>query len=197
MGISFSSFGRTEKLSDITIDCDLPMAAHAITINAGGLIDSKDVSVVLDNLDLKKKYDISDDLLHSHDAESNTVSTTYIKAKTITLDTLFLTPSTIRIKFDIRRDTGGDTIAAYGRIYKNGGAVGTERSTTSATYVTFSEDISFAEGDTLELYIHATGGWNMKAENFRVHGIPTIITLQEALTTQLIGLDTPFVGSNT
>jgi len=34
------------KLSELAIDADLAMAAHAITINAGGLIDGKDVSAI-------------------------------------------------------------------------------------------------------------------------------------------------------
>lgn len=55
MGISFSSFGKTDKLSDIAIDCDLAMAAHAITIDAGGLIDGKDVGA---DLMEKSVYDV-------------------------------------------------------------------------------------------------------------------------------------------
>ena len=36
----------TGKLSALTIDADLAMGAHAITINAGGLIDGKDVDEI-------------------------------------------------------------------------------------------------------------------------------------------------------
>jgi len=43
--------------------------------------------------------------------------------------------------------------AAYGRIYKNGVAFGTERSTTSASPgVQYSEDLQFSAGDSIEIY---------------------------------------------
>ena len=55
----------------------------------------------------------------------------------------------IRIKYDIK--TNGGT--AYGRIHRNGAAVGTQQSTTSTSYVTKSEDISgWSSGDLLQLY---------------------------------------------
>jgi len=40
----------TIKLSDLSIDTDLAMGAHAITINAGVLIDGKDVSALDTNI---------------------------------------------------------------------------------------------------------------------------------------------------
>ncbi len=59
---------------------------------------------------------------------------------------------TLRVKFDLRV-TAGKT--AHGRVYKNGVAVGTDQTTTSASYVTFSEDIAgFANGDLVQLYAY-------------------------------------------
>ena len=57
----------------------------------------------------------------------------------------------IRTKFHLRRyDTTG---TAYGRLYKNGAAVGTARSNTSSAGVWYEEDLSgFAAGDLLQLY---------------------------------------------
>ncbi|MCK4518415.1 hypothetical protein KAT92_06565, partial [Candidatus Babeliales bacterium] len=117
---------------------------------------------------LLQKYVISDDLLHSHDGESYSASDAYVKVKTITINTLSPTPVTLRIKFDIR--TNNSPLHAYGRIYKNGVAVGTERSRNSTGYVTFSEDISFAQGDTLELWVHRSGTCWCYYRNFRVYG---------------------------
>jgi len=58
-----------------------------------------------------------------------------------------------RIVFNLR--TINASYIAYGKIYKNGIAVGTERTTTSTTYVTFSEDFtSLVVGDLIQLYIH-------------------------------------------
>lgn len=44
----------------------------------------------------------------------------------------------------------------YGRIYKNGSAVGTTRSTNSATPVLFTETLFFSAGDLIQLYIWAS-----------------------------------------
>lgn len=57
----------------------------------------------------------------------------------------------IRTKFHLRRyDTTG---TAYGRIYKNGNALGTERSNTSSAGVWYEEDLSGLQaGDLLQLY---------------------------------------------
>jgi hypothetical protein len=50
------------------------------------------------------------------------------------------------------------TATAHGRIYKNGVAFGTERTTNSISYVQFTEDLTFAAGDTLQLYCYTTNG---------------------------------------
>jgi len=42
---------------------------------------------------------------------------------------------------------------AYGRVYVNGSAVGTERSTTSSLRQAWNEDISFNAGDVIQLYV--------------------------------------------
>ncbi len=55
---------------------------------------------------------------------------------------------TYRVVFTL---TSGDGAAVYGRIYRNGAAVGTERSSIGAT---FSEDISgWSAGDLCQLYL--------------------------------------------
>lgn len=75
---------------------------------------------------------------------------------------------TIRVKFDIRATTA----KTYGRIYRNGGAVGTEQSTESDTFVTFSEDMAgWSAGDLLQLYIKNPlgGGVSAKAANLRLY----------------------------
>jgi len=74
---------------------------------------------------------------------------------------------TLRIKFDI---LSGDGTPVYGRIYKNGVAVGTEQSTTSTTYVTKSEDISgFEANDKIQLYIRGGASSGNKIRNFRFY----------------------------
>jgi len=63
---------------------------------------------------------------------------------------------TIRVKFVIGKG-GGTTV--YGQIYRNGSAVGTAQSTTTATGTQYSEDISgWAVGDLCQLYIYNSNG---------------------------------------
>ena len=63
---------------------------------------------------------------------------------------------TLRIKFWLFYDAGGAS-TTYGKIYRNGIAVGTERS-ISSTMTEFSEDISgWSSGDLLQIYVKKTG----------------------------------------
>lgn len=57
-----------------------------------------------------------------------------------------------RIKFGLYTESA--SYAAFGCVYKNGVAYGTERSTVSLTEVTFTEDLFFNEGDLIQGYCH-------------------------------------------
>lgn len=163
---------------------------------AGG-IAGLDASALLGQAlfpEIEKRYEISDDLLHSHDAEGNTGVGAYAIQKTITLDTLYPTPSTLRIKFDIKLSPAVGT--AYGKIYKNGGAVGTERTNVTDNYVTFTEDIAYADGDTLELWVYKVGAGNVYFRNFRVYGVEADISLKEAIEGSDCGVVDPFSATN-
>lgn len=146
--------------------------------------------------ELLNKYEISNDILHSHDAEDVSSDAAYTKKKTITLDTLHNTPSTIRISFDLK--SGTFMTGVYGKIYKNGGAVGTERTHSGDTYIEFTEDLSFEDGDTLELWTYSSnpGVVDVLIQNFRVEGVVHANTLQDAITDTHVGLATPFEATN-
>jgi hypothetical protein len=58
-----------------------------------------------------------------------------------------------RIAFNLRA-TG--TYAAYGRIYKNGIALGTLRSNTSTSKVNYTEDFVLLAGDTIQIYAYTS-----------------------------------------
>lgn len=139
-------------------------------------------------------YEISNDLLHSHDVEGQTDSMGYVVVKTITLSSLFPDPSTLRIKFDIRTFTG--TGHSYGKIYKNGGPVGTERINTTTGFITYSEDLSFNDGDTLELWVKRLGTGDVVYRNFRIYGKETFYTLKTAIEAGACGVDDPFSAVN-
>lgn len=64
----------------------------------------------------------------------------------------------------------------YGRIYKNGEAYGTERSMSSITPETFSEDLAFVARDLIQLYmknVDAGYGYNLSSPGLAVKGTPT------------------------
>lgn len=165
--------GVSQSATTATIikDGDLNMGAYDIksdsvkesTVGAGVDIDGvafKDDKVrSIDSLDgsvIPKK--VSDNLRNSHDAEiTDQTGATYVKQKTITFTHGI--KGTLRVKFGIKRAAG---FTAYGKVYKNGVALGAEQTATDA-YVTKSEDIdvgSIAAGETLELWgkaEHASG----------------------------------------
>lgn len=66
-------------------------------------------------------------------------------------------PGVYTVSMDLNIAGGGAT--AYGYIYKNGVAVGTERSTTNwSSPQNFQEDISFAYGDLVQIYAKTSSG---------------------------------------
>lgn len=119
----------------------------------------------------KWNFKASDILRKSDDAEELISGTSYAKAKSITFEPTgnLDIKSEFRIKFALRSGLNDPTV--YGRIYKNGVAVGTARSTTSDEYVTFTEDISpWQFGDTIELWCMISLAGQGFCRNFRVYG---------------------------
>jgi len=108
----------------------------------------------------------SDVLRDSNDSIESLGSGAYAKIKDIGPVPEGVLSGTLRIKFAMNETATG---SSYGRIYRNGVAVGTERSTAGASYTTWSEDIAgWTTGDTIELWgIHDTGDGNVK--EFRVY----------------------------
>jgi len=108
-----------------------------------------------------------DNLCISSDRRKTTRSTEWVKAKEIRI----YRPGTYRIRFDL--SIAGTDLTAYGRIYRNGSPVGTERSVSKTSYTTFSEDIAnWEEGDLIQLYYHHVGGTRserVRVRNFRVY----------------------------
>jgi len=94
-------------------------------------------------------YGAGNVLLHTSATNSSSFSATYVKAKELYIPGA----GTLRIAFDL---VPGTTSAAYGRIYQNGVAVGTERSVAGGGAETnFSEDIAgWVAADLLQIYIH-------------------------------------------
>lgn len=74
---------------------------------------------------------------------------------------------TYTVDFDLS-DSGGGSIA-YGKIYKNGAAFGTEQTRNVGTYQTKSEPLTLSEGDYLDLYLKTNNGtYPALAKNFKL-----------------------------
>jgi hypothetical protein len=109
-------------------------------------------------------YSAGNVLVGSSSKESSSSSSSYVLAKEITISR----GGQLRIKFAIKSNSAAYT---YGRIYRNGSAVGTERTQTAGTtYTEYSEDISgWSAGDKVQLYIKQQGSATVTAKDFRLY----------------------------
>lgn len=104
-------------------------------------------------------------LLASADTSRTCTTDVYAKSKAITIRKA----GVVNVKFTLTYGTSAGT-TFYGRIYVNGVARGTERTVTTGN-TEFSEDITVAVGDDVQVYIHnqaTTGGTASSISNFRI-----------------------------
>jgi len=102
----------------------------------------------------------SDTLQGFANTERTETGTAYTKKKEI----LIARTGVIRVKFDLK--SSSSTIC-YGRVYKNGSAIGTERS-QGPSYATYTEDISVVAGELIQLYAKASAGQTCYVKNFQI-----------------------------
>lgn len=126
----------------------------------------------------------SANLRNSHNADAqHTGDTVYTKVKTITLSEGI--KGTITVKFKIYRV--GTGLTAYGKIYKNGVAIGTERESINEDNPgeEFTENINFGTmevGETIELWIRTNqAAQTCGGHDFRLYydniAIPVTVTV--------------------
>jgi hypothetical protein len=120
----------------------------------------------IDNVGKSSIVSVNAATLLANDTEATLYNiTTYTKMK----EDSMIAPGAYTISFDMKIN-GVDT--AYGRIYINGVAVGTEQSTTSSSYVTFTENISVKTGDLVQIYSRASITLRtVYIRNFRMCGV--------------------------
>jgi len=96
---------------------------------------------------------------------SPVAQTTYMKLKEIKIGV----GGTFRIKFSLHFEPG-DANNAYGRVYRNGVAVGTERSNSSDTYIEYSEDIGgWSPGDLIQIYAKVNVNYYAYVKDFLIY----------------------------
>jgi len=110
----------------------------------------------------------SDNLHFSNDAQKTTASDSYVKVKEIMIGTPLVA---CRVKFDLG-STG--PVNGYGRVYKNGVAIGIEQ--TQVAYATKSQDFAnFMANDLIQIYAHRLGADTAKVKNFRLYYDETLV----------------------
>jgi hypothetical protein len=128
------------------------------------------------------KVSASNDLLASDDSEVGTYSGSYIELKGFWNFAI----GTYRTYFELRatQELSGYTYTSYGVIGRNNTPVGTERSTTSTSFVGFTEDVGFWKvGERLQLMGKSSNAYYNQARvrNFRLYGIITPISGNKCL----------------
>ncbi len=112
---------------------------------------------------------------NSNNAERNTTSSTYVKLK----ETKLGEPTGVmKIYFELKISTVAAEATA--RIYKNGVAIGTERSTNSTTYISYTEDLGgFNSQDLIQIYVYRLATGFASVRNLRFQYDRTINMLGE------------------
>jgi len=116
----------------------------------------------------------SNTLVKSSDTAITIVSSSYALMKSISTPIVHLPNGVYRVKFSLYV-YGNVNEHAYGKIYVNGIAAGTERHLQgdggSGTTVEYSEDITItaAGGAAIQLYAYHTGGQLSQVLNFRIY----------------------------
>jgi hypothetical protein len=106
----------------------------------------------------------SDDLEASADTVRDSPVGDYVGVKSIELPL----GGTIRVSFEVYGG-GGGVGTTYGKVYRNGGPVGTPGDTGGANWVKFTEDISgWSVNDHCELYTKSVLGAGY-VRNFRIY----------------------------
>ncbi|MBM7624790.1 hypothetical protein [Sporohalobacter salinus] len=107
--------------------------------------DIDDLSFDVNNID--RRYSAGNFRVYIDQSEDSGHSDNYKKTKEVTVGF----GSECRVKFKFCAPTGG-AATVYAKIYKNSQPVGIERSTKSADYNTYTEDININPGDKIQIY---------------------------------------------
>jgi len=137
-----------------------------LTYNSGNVTAS-----ILGDVIISSVYTLGTNILYLDETIREAPSSTYSKLTSLTITQMEPKKATIRISFDLG-NIGTSVSNCYGRIYKNGVALGTERThSVIGTYTTYSEDILFEEGDTIEFWSKDGGGTSEAAiKNIKILG---------------------------
>lgn len=175
--ISFADISNSNKLRSTTIqtavDTVRPLATNAEASTGTGTTQS------VTPLQLTKYYWPAP-IAWTTITDANNSTSTFVTWVTPTKKKSFTIPRTgsYTVTFNITRWWWSGL--AYGRIYKNGVALWTLRNSwsTSPTFDSFSENLSFTEWDTCELRLYQSTAWQDSISNsFMVQHAPATGTV--------------------
>lgn len=138
----------------------------AATIIEDSDIDDMRIFVVLDQWDI---IGVSG-LLDSDLPEESTTSSTYVKAKEFTIPSN-ICYNTIELYLTWEMKHSNTTGSSESKIYRNGVAVGVEKTRNTTSYATFTDTLSgWSAGDKVQLYFKTSAGYTCYVDYFEVHG---------------------------
>lgn len=145
-------------------------------------VDIQSVAAVVSGITIPAS--IADDTLQfSNDTQRDATGGSYTKVKETLLNEDL---PAVRIKFDAGAGSGTTNKA---KIYKNGVAIGTERTTEASSIVTYSEDFTgFVVGDLIQIYSYRSAGSSSSfIQNFRFYFTNKTVTkfLGKTITTPI------------
>ena len=152
------------KIGDVLIhDGEVTGITTPITVG------QTEADVTADNETKDSNITPSDVLIIENIPCSHTVNTTgYVEVYSFRVKTGVLS-ATCRCVFNLRTVAAGGT--AYGRVYLDYAAIGTEQSTTSTSSVNFSEDLDLVgAGHVVSLYLKTSSGHNAHTNSFKIKG---------------------------
>ena len=147
----------------LTMSLPIAMGTNKIT-GCGDPDDDQDVSTkkYVDDIVIYKGI-ASDDLVFSNDTERTTMSLSYVKLKEITS----YRSVNLRVFWEMKRI--GDLVAVMSKLYINGVAEGSEKSSSSTIYLEYTEDITINVDDLIQIYGHvASGSATCYIQNMRI-----------------------------
>lgn len=169
MGFASGGMSAAQMLAALSADGNKLNPLTAVEALAALTSDNVEIDVGAINAKARATYAASATLLKLDAAEADVA----IEQPAALIKTITVPPNVVNSVFRITWDmkTGGNgTILA--KVYKNGGAVGVEKSTASTSYVGQSDDVSnFEGGDTIELWSWTSGTSTIgKIKDFEIKG---------------------------
>lgn len=141
-----NTFTATTTLENGFVSTSTPtQAGQIVGLDGDGKLPAVDGSNLTNNFFIASDNAISTS--SSANTEKTTNQSSYTKVKEIAI----LVPGTYIVSFDMKEEASDAN--AFGRLYKNGIAIGIERQSNSSSYLTYTESVTLSSGDLLQLYI--------------------------------------------